>query len=312
MSASPVSLCRFACQYIPPAGWLRFAFFNALSINELRQAHLQTLVTMTPKQKRLAGLRGVWSGKVERNTCGGNKLLLPLKKEEGMNQIYFEANGEALLERIGMTKSEFARQMGIRKQNVKALFRTKNLETIYKAAAVMGVPFEMLVGYVEEPDLEEAPLVPPEPETEITAIDIPAGDSTEDRRCRQKIILSFYHGWKQKNPEAKRYNLCLKDDINIRYVSIEETAGQASVNYLSTLAVLQLDAILTNAVLIETTPANPRKKNQKGFKSMLRMHYPCPGIGVVKMMVGVKHSDKLKVQYCITAIDADKTKQEAR
>ena len=235
-----------------------------------------------------------------------------MKKIEGMIQIYFEAKGETLLERIGMTKSEFARQMGIRKQNVKALFRTKNLETIYKAAEVMGVPFEMLVGYVEEPKLDEAPLVPPDSEAEITAIDIPTGDSTEDRRCRQKIILSFYHGWKQKNPEAKRYNLCLKDDINIRYVSIEETAGQASINYLSTLAVLQLDAILTNAVLVETTPANPKKKNQKGFKSMLRMHCSCPGIGVVKMMVGVKHSDKSKVQYCITAIDAGKTKQEAK
>lgn len=176
----------------------------------------------------------------------------------------------------------------------------------------MGVPFEMLVGYVEEPKLDEAPLVPPDSEAEITAIDIPTGDSTEDRRCRQKIILSFFHGWKQKNPEAKRYNLCLKDDINIRYVSIEETAGQASINYLSTLAVLQLDAILTNAVLVETTPANPKKKNQKGFKSMLRMHCSCPGIGVVKMMVGVKHSDKSKVQYCITAIDAGKTKQEAK
>ena len=98
-----------------------------------------------------------------------------------MIQIYFEAKGETLLERIGMTKSEFARQMGIRKQNVKALFRTKNLETIYKAAEVMGVPFEMLVGYVEEPKLDEAPLVPPDSEAEITAIDIPTGDSTEDR-----------------------------------------------------------------------------------------------------------------------------------
>ena len=45
-----------------------------------------------------------------------------------MNQIYFEAKGEALLERIGMTKAEFARRMGIRKQNVKALFKSKNLE----------------------------------------------------------------------------------------------------------------------------------------------------------------------------------------
>ena len=77
-----------------------------------------------------------------------------------MNQIYFEAKGEALLERIGMSKSEFSRRMGIRKQNVKALFKTKNLETIRKAADVLGVPFEMLVGYVEEPDLSEIPIGP--------------------------------------------------------------------------------------------------------------------------------------------------------
>lgn len=65
-----------------------------------------------------------------------------------------------MLERIGMTKSEFARQMGIRKQNVKALFRTKNIETINKAATVLGVPFEMLVGYVEEPEISLIPLAP--------------------------------------------------------------------------------------------------------------------------------------------------------
>lgn len=230
-----------------------------------------------------------------------------------MNQLYFEAKGEALLERIGMSKSEFARQMGIRKQNVKALFKTKNLETVHKASKVMGVPFELLVGYIEEPDLNETPIEPYKADyTVITEEDIPTGDSTEDRRKRQRIILTFYHQWKQNNPESKKYNLNLKDDINIRYVSIEETAGQASLSYLSTLAVLQLDAILTNAVLKETTPANPRKKNQKGFQSMLRMSYICPGIGVVKMMVGVKHSDNSKVQYCITAIGADKTKQEAK
>lgn len=231
-----------------------------------------------------------------------------------MNQIYFEAKGEALLERIGMSKSEFARQMGIRKQNVKALFKTKNLETIYKAAGVMGVPFEMLVGYVEEPD----PLPPYASYEEyddasdvfVSEDDIPTGDTTEDRRRRQKIIQSFYHHWKELNPDAKRYNINLKEDINIRYVSIEETAGQASLTYLSTLAVLQLDAILSNAVLVESTPANPKKKNQIGFINMLRMVYNCPGIGAVKMMVGVKKRDKTKVQYCITAIDTKK--QEAK
>ena len=202
--------------------------------------------------------------------------------------------------------------MGIRKQNVKSLFKSKNLETIRKAASVMNAPFELLIGYVEEPDLSEIPLAPDEKNGIITEDDIPIGNSTEERRLRQKIILSFYHDWKSRNPEAKKYNLNLKDDINIRYVSLEETAGQASVTYLSTLAVLQLDAILTNAILVETTPANPKKKNQKGFKSMLRMSYNCPGIGLVKMMVGVKQSDKTKVQYCITAIDTAHTiKQEA-
>ena len=110
-----------------------------------------------------------------------------------MNQIYFEAKGETLLERIGMTKVEFARRMGIRKQNVKALFKSKNLETIYKAAGVMGVPFEMLIGYIEEPDLSEIPMTPYEEDAEITADDIPTGDTPEDKRARHKLILSFYH-----------------------------------------------------------------------------------------------------------------------
>ena len=234
-----------------------------------------------------------------------------------MNQIYFEAKGEALLERIGMRKSEFARRMGIRKQNVKSLFKTKNLETIYKAAGVIGVPFEMLIGYIQEPDPIpfDATYVDDDIDGQVESFiiaeeDIPTGNTTDDRRHRQKIIQSFYHHWKEMNPDAKRYNINLKEDINIRYVSIEETAGQASLTYLSTLAVLQLDAILSNAVLVESTPANPKKKNQIGFINMLRMVYNCPGIGVVKMMVGVKKRDKTKVQYCITAIDT--IKQEAK
>ena len=115
-----------------------------------------------------------------------------------MNQIYFEAKGEALLERIGMTKTEFARRMGIRKQNVKALFKSKNLETIYKAAGVMGVPFEMLIGYIEEPDLSEIPIVPFEEEEIVSESDIPIGDSSEDIIKRRQIISKFYRDWKER------------------------------------------------------------------------------------------------------------------
>lgn len=226
-----------------------------------------------------------------------------------MSQLYFEAKGDVLLERIGMTKSEFARQMGIRKQNVKVLFKTKNLETIYKAASVLGVPFAMLVGYVEEPDLKEMPIVPEE--DLIVEEDIPTGNTSEDKRTRQNLIFTFYENWKRRNPEQKKYNIALKDDINIRAVSLDETAAQASLTYLSTLAVLQLDAILTNAWLVKTVPSKQNSKNQRSFERMLIMEYVCTGVGRVKMTVGVRRSDKTKVQYCITAIDAGKIKQEA-
>ena len=236
-----------------------------------------------------------------------------------MNQIYFEAKGESLLERIGMSKSEFARRMGIRKQNVKALFKTKNLETIYKASEVLGVPFTLLIGYIEEPDLDEIPIAPPEEEEVttgddgvITEDDIPTGDTTEDRRKRQNLIYSFYENWKRKNPDQKKFNIALKEDINIRAVSLDETAAQASLTYLSTLAVLQLDAILTNAWLVKTVPSKTDSKNQRSFERMLIMEYVCTGVGKIKMTVGVRRKDKTKIQYCITTIDAGKIKQETK
>lgn len=72
-----------------------------------------------------------------------------------MSAIYFEEKGAELLKIIGMKKTEFAHRMGIKKQNVNTLFKTKNIETIRKAAEVLGVRFEMLIGYTAEQDLEE-------------------------------------------------------------------------------------------------------------------------------------------------------------
>ena len=211
-----------------------------------------------------------------------------------------------------MSKSEFARRMGIRKQNVKVLFKSKNLETIYKASEVMGVPFGMLIGYIEEPDVNALTLPPPqEDDYAITEDDIPTGNTTEDRRKRQQIILDFYQTWKELNPDQKKYNLSLHDDINIRSVSVVETAAQASLTYLSTLAVLQLDAILTNARFLREVPSKAQSKNQRAFESMILMEHLCPGVGRVKMTVGIRRSDKMKIQYCITAISAGKTRQEA-
>ena len=243
-----------------------------------------------------------------------------------MNSIYFEEKGAQLLEKIGMPKAEFARRMGIRRQNVKVLFKSKDLRVIQKAADVMGVPWIFLVGYAEEPDIYQLPTpsydeyldfarqypgeyyvpedVACDESFEIAPEDIPTGNSVDDRRARQKIIFSYYRHWRETHPEKRMFNDSLGDWIYVRHISVDETAGQASLTYLSTLAVLQLDAIMRDAVYVGEKASKSETKNQKQFTRMIQLRHTLPGIGRVRLMVGVKKQDKTKVQYCITSIEA--------
>ena len=224
-----------------------------------------------------------------------------------MKGIYFEEKGLSLLPLRGISKAEFARRMGIQRQNVNVLVRTNNLEIIARAAQVLDVPLALLVGYVEEQDVYELP-VPEYHEDalgdvgEIRPEDVPVGDSIEDIEARRNIISRFYHDWKLRNQSLRKFNLSLNEYINIRFVSITETCTHASRNYLSTLAVLQLDAILTNARVVSTVKSK-ENGNQKPFEKMIIMRYDCVGIGVVKMTVGVRRRTHEKVQYCITALE---------
>ena len=52
---------------------------------------------------------------------------------------------------------------------------------------------------------------------------IPAGHTIEDIKTRERIIRDFYREWKEKNPSQRKFNLSLKEYINIRMVSIVET-----------------------------------------------------------------------------------------
>jgi hypothetical protein len=132
---------------------------------------------------------------------------------------------------------------------------------------------------------------------------IPTGAAEEDVIKRRNIIANYYREWKEQNPLQRRYNISLKEYINIRFISITETCTYAARSYLSTLAVLQLDAILVGAKRVSTVPTK-KNSNQKQFEKMIVMHYVCPGIGNVKMTVGVKRRTHEKVQYCITALEA--------
>ena len=131
---------------------------------------------------------------------------------------------------------------------------------------------------------------------------IPTGNSKEDIKTRERIISDFYYEWKISNPTQRLFNIDLKDYINIRHISIIETVEHAARTYLSTLAVLQLDSILTLAKKVRIVNVKPKDKNQNQFEKMIKMEYNLVGIGKVSLIVGVKRSNKEKVQYCITAI----------
>jgi len=137
-------------------------------------------------------------------------------------------------------------------------------------------------------------------------VNIPQGTTVEEIKVREQIIRNFYQEWKVANQTQRRYNVSLKEYINIRQVSIVETSEHAAKTYLSTLAVLQLDAILTNAIKVRVVPAKADVKNQKPFNKMIIMEYCCVGIGMVKMTVGINRRSLEKVQYCITRIDVDR------
>jgi hypothetical protein len=173
---------------------------------------------------------------------------------------------------------------------------------------VLDVPLALLVGYVEEPDIYDLPDVYVDESVvdgeadEIRPEDVPVGDSVADRRARQEIIKQFYFYWKKRNPNLSRYNTFLKENIYINHTSLVETAGRASLTYYSTLAVLQLDAILQNARVCFVDKPKSGNKQQSKFERMLGMKYSCPGIGDVQLIVGVRRYDKTKIQYCITAL----------
>lgn len=136
----------------------------------------------------------------------------------------------------------------------------------------------------------------------INKEDIPHGNSQEEIEKRTEIISRFYYDWKKANPTKRVYNNGLKDYINIRQISITETARHAAKTYLSTLAVMQLDGILACAKKVRMGKIRARS-NQSKFQAMIEMEHDCPGVGKVKLMVGVRLKSHIKIQYCITAID---------
>jgi len=135
---------------------------------------------------------------------------------------------------------------------------------------------------------------------------IALGIAPEDLKNRKRFITDFYVNWITANPTKRIYNKSLENFIEVKYLSIQETASKAAIRYKSTLAVTYLTEILENAVIIGN-PQEPKKDNvkQKRFSKIYVMGYEKEDFGKIKLTVGELRGSGQKVQYCITAIEND-------
>jgi hypothetical protein len=140
----------------------------------------------------------------------------------------------------------------------------------------------------------------------------PIGSEKEDYRARKKFIVDFYASWIAINSTKHVFNKSLNSFIEVKHLSINETAGKAAYNYKSKLAVTLLTEILENAKVKKDKKGDfifdkPKEKvkNQERFSKIFTMYYEKSDFGKIKLTVGELRGSKQKIQYCITAIEND-------
>jgi len=132
---------------------------------------------------------------------------------------------------------------------------------------------------------------------------IPTGDTTEEKKKRKQFIVDFYSQWIAVNTTKQIFNKSLNNFINVRFLSLQETAGHASHTYKSTVAVTYLTEILENAKYVTTVKPKSENKNQQRFSEIIVMQHSKKNVGEIKLTVGVLKGSRQKIQYCITAIE---------
>ena len=62
-----------------------------------------------------------------------------------LENTYLETHAADLLREKRLTKAAFAEKMGVKAQNVNKVFETKNVNTLMRAAQVLGVSLDYLI-----------------------------------------------------------------------------------------------------------------------------------------------------------------------
>ena len=98
--------------------------------------------------------------------------------------------------------------------------------------------------------------------------------------------------------------------IEVRFLSLEETSGHASVSYKSTVSVTFLSEVIENALVQKDKKGNivaempkPNVKNQARFSKIYVMNYEKVNFGNIKLTVGELRGSRQNIQYCISAIE---------
>ena len=92
------------------------------------------------------------------------------------------------------------------------------------------------------------------------------------------------------------WNKDLNAYIHIKYCSINETAGKASISYDSTKAVIRLSEILSEAKLVKSVLPKNDDKNQRPYSIILIMRFKSSVLVVGKQKITDEY-----VQYCISS-----------
>ena len=131
-----------------------------------------------------------------------------------------------------------------------------------------------------------------------TLMEIPVGKSREDNKARKQIIKDFYAKWIAEHPDKKVWNKSLNAYILIKYKSINETSGQASMSIDSTREVFRMSEIMSSAKLIKTMPPKRDDENQKPYSRILVMRHK-----KAMLVVGKQRTTGEYVQYCISSVE---------
>ena len=133
---------------------------------------------------------------------------------------------------------------------------------------------------------------------------IATGNTPKDKKQRKQFIIEFYGKWIAKNPQKRLYNKSLEAFVEVRFLSLEETAGHASLKYKSTVAVTFLSEVIEKAIVKKDEKGNilfevprPNVKNQSRFSKLFILQWEKTGFRKIKLTVGELRGSGQKIQY---------------